>query len=93
MHKDELILLHQMLVEVKEYIQEHDPKVNFSEYSSLKILPTQTHRSKLEHKYAIFVLGNEIAHAMREIDFSSAARVSARMRELSEKTLKELSAE
>lgn len=93
MHKDELILLHQMLVDIKEYIQERDPKVDFSEYCALKIIPTQTHRSKLEHKYAIFVLGNEIARAMRDIDFSSAGRVSARMQELAEKTLKELTAE
>ncbi|MBN1166992.1 MAG: UPF0058 family protein [Methanospirillaceae archaeon] len=93
MHKDELISLHKMLFEVKEYIQERDPGAEFSDYSALKIMPTQTHRSKLEHKYAIFVLGNEIAHAMQEIDYSSSVRISARMRELADKTLKELISE
>ncbi len=91
MHKDELISLHKMLFEVKEYIQERDPTAEFSDYTALKIMPTQTHRSKLEHKYAIFILGNEIAHAMQEIDYSSSVGISARMRELADKTLKELS--
>jgi hypothetical protein len=31
----------------------------------------------MEHKYAIFVLGNEIANAMKEVDYSSSSRISA----------------
>jgi hypothetical protein len=44
----------------------------------------------MEHKYAIFVLGTEIANAMKEVDYSSSSRISARMKELAEKTLKEI---
>ena len=48
------------------------------------------HKSKLEHKYAIFVLGNEIANAMKDVDYTSSSRISARMKDLAEKTLKEM---
>jgi hypothetical protein len=67
-----------------------NPDLKFSQYNALKITPSQQHKSKMEHKYAIFVLGNEIANAMKEVDYSSSSRISARMRELAEKTLKEM---
>ena len=44
----------------------------------------------MEHKYAIFVLGTEIANAMKEVDYTSSSRISARMKELADKTLKEM---
>jgi len=89
-HKDELITLHQILVEIKEYFQKTRPESKFSEYESLKITPMQLYKSKLEHKHAIFVLGNEIANIMKEVDPISSGRISARMKELAEKTLKEI---
>ncbi len=90
MHKEELISLHQMLINVKDYIQEINADSDFSEYESLKITPSQVHRSKVEHKYAIFVLGNAIAKSMKDIDNPSTDRMSARMHELAEKALKEI---
>ena len=44
----------------------------------------------MEHKYAIFVLGTEIANAMKDVDYTSSSRISARMKELADKTLKEM---
>ncbi len=90
MHKEELISLHQMLIDVKDYLQEINADSDFSEYESLKITPSQVHRSKVEHKYAIFVLGNAIAKAMKDIENPAADRMSARMHELAEKALKEI---
>lgn len=90
MHKEELISLHQMLYDVMTYFEEVNPDLKFSQYTALKITPTQQHKSKLEHKYAIFVLGNEIADAMKDVDYTSSARISARMKDLAEKTLKEM---
>ncbi len=90
MHKEELISLHQMLFDVKEYFEEINPDLKFSQYSNLKISPAQQHKSKMEHKHAIFVLGTEIANAMKDVDFTSSNRISARMKELAEKTLKEM---
>jgi hypothetical protein len=90
MHKEELISLHKMLYEVKDYFEEVNPDLKFSQYDSLKITPSQMHKSKLEHKYAIFVLGNEIANAMKDVDYTSSSRISARMKDLADKTLKEM---
>ncbi len=90
MHKEELLVLHQMLVDIKNYFEKVNPGLKFSQYYALKIDPGQVHRSKMEHKYAIFVLGTELANAMRDVEFSASGRISARMRELAEKTLKEI---
>jgi hypothetical protein len=90
MHKEELISLHQMLYDVKDRFEEINPELKFLQYTALKISPTQQHKSKTEHKYAIFVLGTEIANAMQEIDYSSSSRISARMKDLAEKSLKEM---
>ncbi|MDD3136119.1 MAG: UPF0058 family protein [Methanoregula sp.] len=90
MHKEELISLHQMLNEVKDYLIEVNPALKFPQYTALKISPSQLHKSKMEHKYAIFVLGTEIANAMQSIDYSSSTRISARMKDLAEKSLKEM---
>lgn len=90
MHKEELINLHQMLYDVKVYFEGLNPELKFSQYNALKITPSQQHKSKMEHKHAIFVLGTEIANAMKEVDYSSSSRISARMKELAEKTLKEM---
>jgi hypothetical protein len=90
MHKEELITLHQMLSDIKDYFESTNPDLKFSNYYSLKINPSQLHKSKMEHKYAIFVLGNELADAMKEVEFSASGRISARMRELAAKTLKEM---
>ncbi|NLL09772.1 MAG: UPF0058 family protein [Methanomicrobiales archaeon] len=90
MHKEELLSLHNMLMNVREYLQEHSTEADFDEYDALEITPSHTHRSKLEHKYAIFVLGNVIARAMREADNPSASRMADRMHDLAERTLKEI---
>jgi hypothetical protein len=40
------------------------------------------HKSKSEHKHAVFVLGNALAEAMSDDEFSNAGRISKRMSEL-----------
>ncbi len=90
MHKEELISLHQMLFDLKGFFEYRQPDLKFPAYYSLKIHPSQLHRSKLEHKYAIFVLGNELATAMKDVEFSSSGRIAARMKDLADRTLKEM---
>jgi len=90
MHKEELVSLHAMLAEIKDYYEAMNPDYTFSNYYSLNIRPTHTHKSKMEHKYAIFVLGAELANIMRENDFGGANRISARMKDLAEKTMREM---
>jgi len=92
-HKEELIALHQFMYSIKENFEKENPNGIFSEYESLKIKPNQIHKSKMEHKHAIFVLGEEIAQAMKDIEPSASKRISDRMHELAVKTEKEIDEE
>lgn len=82
MHKEELIHLHTLMVQLKRYFEEGRCNKDFPGYESLQISPVHVHRSKAEHKHAIFVLGNELARAMEEDEFSGFGRTSVRMQEL-----------
>lgn len=93
MHKEELIELHQIFFDIKEYFQSINLDLKFSQYTALKIQPDQINRSKLEHKYAIFILGSELAASMKEFETISSRGIPTRMRELAEKTLKEMESE
>jgi hypothetical protein len=87
MHKEELIQLHTLLVRVKNYFEEHTfCSGEFERYNSLHIGPMHIHRSKAEHKHAIFVLGNELASVMDSEELSGTGRISARMQELAART-------
>jgi hypothetical protein len=90
MHKDELIALHQIMSEIKTFFETSNPDYSFAEYYALKVEPSQVHKSKMEHKHAIFVLGQEIAKAMNGMEFSASRRIAARMYELAQKTQKEI---
>jgi hypothetical protein len=70
------------MVQLKKYFEEKQGRGEFSGYESLQISPVHIHRSKAEHKHAIFVLGNELAKAISEDEFSGAGRTSARLQEL-----------
>ncbi|MHC1565173.1 MAG: UPF0058 family protein, partial [Candidatus Syntropharchaeales archaeon] len=61
MHKEELIQLHMFLVQLKDYFEKQGTNDDFSKYRQLDITPLQIHRSKADHKRAIFTLSNEIA--------------------------------
>jgi hypothetical protein len=86
MHKDELLELHEQMLRIKESF-EHREEVEdglFDAYDQLSVDPSHVHKSKSEHKHAVFVLGNALASAMSEDEFSSAGRVGKRMEELAD---------
>ncbi|AEH38316.1 MULTISPECIES: UPF0058 family protein [Halopiger] len=86
MHKDELLELHEELVTIMEYFaqrEEVDEEL-FEPYRQLDVDPSHVHKSKSEHKHAVFVLGNALAKGMSEDEFSSAGRIGKRMKELAE---------
>ena len=67
MYKDEMIQMHQFLVYVLKYLAEDDQiKNDCSEYITLKISPHHIHKTKAEHKHAIFVLCKIISHIIAE---------------------------
>ena len=81
MYKDEMIQLHQFLVYILKakpksalllMLAENDQiKNDCSEYISLKISPHHIHKTKAEHKHAIFVLCKIIAQVINEKDENS----------------------
>ncbi len=86
MHKDELLELHEQLIVIKEYFKDREDvdTTIFEEYEMLDVDPSHVHKSKSEHKHAVFVLGNALAKAMSEDEFSNAGRLSKRMEELAD---------
>ena len=86
MHKDDLLELHREMVEIKETFLSYDGVSEdvFDAYDQLDVDPSHVHKSKSEHKHAVFVLGNALATAMSEDEFSSAGRISKRMEELAD---------
>ncbi|AFZ72094.1 UPF0058 family protein [Natronobacterium gregoryi] len=88
MHKDELLELHEELVIIMEYFSEREEvdEELFEPYHELDVDPSHVHKSKSEHKHAVFVLGNALAKGMSEDEFSSAGRIGKRMKELAEDT-------
>ena len=84
MHKDELLELHEQMVTIMEHFraQETVDGSLFDPYDELDVDPSHVHKSKSEHKHAVFVLGNALAEAMSEDEFSNAGRISKRMEEL-----------
>ncbi len=82
MHKEELIHLHTLLVQVKRFFENTGHYNNFQRYQSLHISPVHIHRSKADHKKAIFVLGNELALIISDDELSGSGMVSVRMQEL-----------
>lgn len=86
MRKEELIHLHILLAQLKRHFEENELGGDFSKYQSLQISPGHIHRSKAEHKQAIFVLGNELASMISDDNgLSGVGRTSARMQELADR--------
>ena len=86
MHKDDLLELHEQMVQIMEYFRSREEVQDglFDPYEQLEVEPSHVHKSKSEHKHAVFVLGNALASAMSEDEFSNAGRVGKRMAELAE---------
>jgi len=95
MYKDEMIQLHQFLVYVLKHVESseniHD---SCSEYIALNISPHHIHRTKAEHKHAIFVLSSTISEVILKDDNDSIPpTVSVALLELVKRSKKELKAE
>ncbi len=75
MKKQELIHLHGLLAQVQNHYEEQTGNgVTHETYTSLGVDPTSIHRSKTDHKEAVFALANGITS---EIAADEVERVSA----------------
>jgi hypothetical protein len=69
MKKQELIHLHGLLAEVSgQYEQWNGEEPDLDEYEELGIRPTSIHKSKTDHKAAVFAIAKGITSDMREED-------------------------
>lgn len=74
MKKQELIHLHGLLAEVQtHYEQQTGEEIDREQYASLGVRPTSIHRSKTDHKEAVFALAHGITSTMTD----DAERVAA----------------
>jgi hypothetical protein len=75
MKKQELIHLHGLLAQVENHYEcEMGTTVTHEEYDSLGVQPTSIHKSKTDHKAAVFALAKGITSEMTSQD---TERVSA----------------
>jgi hypothetical protein len=75
MKKQELIHLHGLLAQVQNhYEEETGDTVEHDEYATLGVQPTSIHRSKTDHKAAVFALARGITS---EMTAEEAERISA----------------
>ena len=75
MKKQELIHLHGLLAQVQDHYEEQTGNtVEHDEYTALGVQPTSIHKSKTDHKDAVFALAHGITG---EIDEKRTERVSA----------------
>jgi len=65
MKKQELIHLHGLLAQVQShYEQETGDVIDHDEYATLGVQPTSIHKSKTDHKAAVFALAQGITGEM-----------------------------
>jgi hypothetical protein len=65
MKKQELIHLHGLLSEVRTQMEAWEStELDVSEYETMGVRPTSIHRSKTDHKAAVFEIANGITTAM-----------------------------
>ncbi len=74
MKKQELIHLHGLLAEVSNQCAAWDNcQIDLTEYESRGIRPTSIHKSKTDHKAAVFALAGGITMNMREEEHEAVA--------------------
>ena len=64
MKKQELIHLHGLLAEVSKHYAQTDGEIELGSYRQLGVRPTSIHKSKTDHKAAVFALARCITDEM-----------------------------
>ena len=77
MKKQELIHLHGLLAEVSNHCEmADDVTIDLEEYHSQGVKPTSIHKSKTDHKDAVFALANGITSRI-DVEETEAVPTSA----------------
>lgn len=91
MHKDELLQLHSLLCQVKRYLEDSGLPLRgeFGEYDGLNCSPQHIHKSKTDHKRAVFFLGKGLAEVIMQGNPDHQARLRERFLRLATAALTE----
>ncbi|MFA9518002.1 UPF0058 family protein [Halopenitus sp. H-Gu1] len=73
MKKQELIHLHGLLSEVRKQCEYWNEDLDLEEYETMGVKPTSIHKSKTDHKAAVFKLAKGITTPMEEADSETLA--------------------
>jgi len=81
MQKEEIIQLHTLFAQIKNELEQQfsSSASTFEEYAELNVLPHHVHKSKDDHKRAVFVLGRVIANVFSHDKYSGTGRVAQRL--------------
>ncbi|KAA0004400.1 MAG: metal-binding protein [Thermoplasmata archaeon] len=81
MQKEEIIQLHTLFAQIKNELERQSSRRNeaFEEYEKLGVLPHHVHKSKDDHKKAVFILGKGIALEFSHDKYSGTGRVAERL--------------
>ena len=86
MYKDELIHMHRLLIYLMKFLIDNGvSRARFKAYTALNISPHHIHRTKAEHKYAIFVLSSGISNVLAENGDIIPRSVAERLGEIAER--------
>lgn len=86
MYKDELIHLHRLLIYLMKFLVDNGvSKSFFKDYTTLNISPHHIHRTKAEHKHAVFVLSWRISKVLAENSDIIPRSVAIRLREMADR--------
>ena len=77
MKKQELIHLHGLLSEVRKQCEHWDEDLDLEEYETMGVKPTSIHKSKTDHKAAVFALAGGITSAMEDTEEQEAVPAQA----------------
>ncbi len=77
MQKEELIFIHMTLAQVKRFFEEAGiSNGHFETYNQLNISPVHIHRSKADHKKAIFCLCKDISGILKRENIEEYSKFS-----------------
>ncbi len=69
MQKEEIIQLHALFVQIRKELEGQYPETNefFEEYDKIGVLPHHVHKSKGDHRRAVFILGKGISEVFKRM--------------------------
>lgn len=86
MDKNQYRELHENLLKILNVFikMERVDRSDLKEYEELNVRPSHDHKPLSEHKKAVFIVGNVLAEAMSEDEFSNASRIANQLDQLAD---------